>query len=231
MTASDFPADLRDALKNGLSRGLALRHATLDLPSDGDWFLFWSDGTLSGSPRLPAAFLRHFEARDSSSTIVRPSIALDGSWLILTSNGGLFRSSDFPDDVYEALNRAGTRSSLTLFEFISDDPLGPLSGCPWISLYSDGHDEVRHDDEGVVSGAVARANAEGAIRDVLVTPSGGWMIVGNRTVQLSPDTSPSLRGQVRALEHDGRVICQAVVGNKGRWALVVQADSAAPCPR
>jgi hypothetical protein len=220
-----------DALKNGLHRGLALRHAALDLPSEGDWFLYWSDGTISRSQHLPTAFLRHLDAKDSASTIVRPSVALDGSWLILTSGGGLFRSSDFPDDVYEALNRGGTSQALTLFEFISDDPIGPLSGCPWISLYADGHDEVRHDDEGILSGAVARANAEGPLRDVLVTPSGGWMIIGNRTVQLSPNTSQSLRAQVRALERDGRAICQAVLGKEGRWALIVQNDGAERCPR
>ena len=87
VAAPGFPEDALKALRDGVSKKVVLNHGALDLPSPGDWFLFWSDRTMSKSAHLPAAFLAHMTDREQLKTIVRPEFAVDGSWLILTSGG------------------------------------------------------------------------------------------------------------------------------------------------
>ncbi len=223
-----FPEDALRALREGLSRKAVLKHGGLDLPSDGDWFLFWSDHTMSKSAHLPAAFVAHMSDREQLKTIVRPEFAVDGSWLILTSEATLFRSDSFPEDVFSA-RAAHASSSLRLFEMVADDAEGDLSGSPSISLYSDGRALVANDDDREIQGAVSRASSDGGIVDVIVEPGGEWMIIGNQSVAMSKKLSPDLRQKVQELEARGATVCQAVDGRKGRWALIVQETRGAPC--
>jgi serine/threonine protein kinase len=230
VAAPGFPEDALKALREGVSRKVVLNHGALDLPSPGDWFLFWSDHTMSRSAHLPAAFVAHMTDKDQLKTIVRPEFAVDGSWLILTSDGTLFRSDGFPDDVFSARATHGS-SSLRLFEMISDDPGGYLSGWPSISVYGDGQASVTNDDSHRIQDAVARVASDGGIRDVIVEPGGEWMIVGNRNLAMSKNLDPTLRHQAQELETRGAAVCQAVVGRRGRWALVVQEAKGASCLR
>ena len=71
-----FPEDALKALRDGVSKKVVLNHGALDLPSPGDWFLFWSDRTMSKSAHLPAAFLAHMTDREQLKTIVRPEFAV-----------------------------------------------------------------------------------------------------------------------------------------------------------
>jgi hypothetical protein len=230
VAAPGFPGDALKALGEGLSRKAALNHGVLDLPADGDWFLFWSDRTMSRSAHLPAAFVAHVSDGEQLRTIVRPEFAVDGSWLILTSGATLFRSSSFPEDVFSARAAYGS-SSLRLFEMVSDDADGDLSGAPSISLYTDGHAMVTNDDSREIQEAVSRASSDGGIVDVIVEPNGGWMIVGNRSVAMSRNLDPGLRQKVQEVESRGATVCQAVDGRGGRWALIVQEARGVPCPR
>ena len=230
VAAPGFPEDALKALRDGVSKKVVLNHGALDLPSPGDWFLFWSDRTMSKSAHLPAAFLAHMTDREQLKTIVRPEFAVDGSWLILTSGGTLFRSDGFPEDVFSA-RAARDSSSLRLFEMISDDAGGYLSGWPSISLYADGHATVTNDDSRKIQDAVSRVSSDGGIGDVIVEPGGEWMIIGNRSVAMSKNLDPNLQHQVQDLEARGATVCQAVVGRKGRWALIVQEPKGVPCVR
>jgi len=228
VAAPGFPEDALKALNDGLSKKAVLTHGVLDLPSDGEWFLFWSDRTMSKSAHLPTAFMAHMSDRQQLKTIVRPEFAVDGSWLILTSEATLFRSESFPEDVFSARAAYGT-SSLKLFEIVSDDAEGDLSGLPSISLYSDGHAIVTNDDGREIQDAVSRASSDGRIVDVIVGPGGEWMIVGDRSVAMSKKLDPSLRQKVQELEARGATVCQAVDGRKGRWALIVQEAVGVAC--
>jgi serine/threonine protein kinase len=231
VAAPGFPKDALKALSEGLSRRVVLNHGVLDLPSDGDWFLFWSDRTMSRSAHLPTAFVAHMSDREQLKTIVRPEFAVDGSWLILTSAASLFRSGSFPEDVFSARAAYGS-SPLRLFEMVADEADGDLSGAPSISVYSDGHAIVANDDGREIQDVVSRASSDGGgIVDVIVEPGGEWMIVGNRSVSMSKKLDPSLRQKVQELEARGATVCQAVDGRKGRWALIVQETSGAPCLR
>ena len=230
VAAPGFPEDALKALRDGVSKKVVLNHGALDLPSPGDWFLFWSDRTMSRSAHLPAAFLAHMTDREQLKTIVRPEFAVDGSWLILTSGATLFRSDGFPEDVFSA-RAARDSSSLRLFEMISDDAGGYLSGWPSISLYADGHATVTNDDSREIQDAVSRVSSDGGIGDVIVEPGGEWMIIGNRSVAMSKNLDPNLQHQVQELEARGATVCQAVVGRKGRWALIVQETKGVPCVR
>jgi tRNA A-37 threonylcarbamoyl transferase component Bud32 len=230
VAAPAFPEDALKALREGLSRNAVLTHGGLDLPSEGDWFLFWSDRTMSRSAHLPAAFVAHMSDGDQRKTIARPEFAVDGSWLILTSEDRLFRSDSFPEDVFSA-RAAHPSSSLRLFEMISDDPDGDLSGWPSIALYADGHAVVVNEDGREIQDAVSRAASDGGgIVDVIVAPGGEWMIIGNRSVTMSKRLDPGLRQKVQELEARGATVCQAVDGRKGRWALVVEETRDVPCP-
>ena len=228
VAAPGFPAGALKALNEGLSKKAVLTHGALDLPSDGEWFLFWSDRTMSKSAHLPAAFVAHMSDREQLKTIVRPELAVDGSWLILTSDARLFRSESFPEDVFSARAAAGS-SSLKLFEIVPDDADGDLEGSPSISVYADGHATVMNDDDREIQAAVARASSDGRIVDVSVGPSGEWMIVGSRSVAMSKKVDPGLRQKVQELEARGATVCQAVAGRKGRWALIVQETPGVPC--
>jgi serine/threonine protein kinase len=228
VAAPGFPEGALKALNEGLSKKAVLTHGALDLPSDGEWFLFWSDRTMSKSAHLPAAFVAHMSDREQLKTIVRPEFAVDGSWLILTSDARLFRSESFPEDVFSARAADGS-SSLKLFEIVPDDADGDLSGSPSISLYADGHATVMNDDDREIQDAVSRASSDGRIVDVSVGPSGEWMIVGSRSVAMSKKVDPSLRQKVQELEARGATVCQAVAGRKGRWALIVQETPGVPC--
>ncbi len=228
VAAPGFPGGALKALNEGLSKKAVLTHGALDLPSDGEWFLFWSDRTLSKSAHLPAAFVAHMSDREQLKTIVRPELAVDGSWLILTSDARLFRSESFPEDVFSARAADGS-PSLKLFEIVPDDLEGDLSGSPSISVYADGHATVMNDDDREIQAAVSRASSDGRIVDVSVGPSGEWMIVGSRSVAMSKKVDPSLRQKVQELEARGATVCQAVVGRKGRWALIVQETPGVPC--
>jgi hypothetical protein len=231
VAAPDFPGDTLKALGEGVSKNIVLNHGSLDLPSSGDWFLFWSDRTMSKSAHLPAAFVAHMSDREQLKTIVRPEFAVDGSWLILTSEGTLFRSDSFPEDVFSA-RAAHDSSSLKLFEMISDDAGGYLSGWPSISLYADGHATVTNDDSREIQDAVSRVSSDGGgIVDVIVAPAGEWMIIGNRSVAMSRNLDPGLRHKVQELETRGAIVCQALAGRRGRWALIVQETTGVPCPR
>ena len=230
VAAPGFPADVLKALREGLSRKAVLTHAGLDLPSDGDWFLFWSDRTLSRSPHLPAAFVAHMSDGEQLKTIVRPEVAVDGSWLILTSEPRMFRSDSFPEDVFSA-RAAHASSPLRLFEMVADDGEGDLSDAPSIALYADGHAVVSNEDGREMRDAVSAAAADGGgIVDVIVAPGGAWMIIGNRAVTMSKKSDPGLRQKVQDLQARGATVCQAVDGRKGRWALIVQETTGAPCP-
>ena len=57
------------------------------------------------------------------------------------------------------------------------------------------------------------------------------MIIGNRSVAMSKNLDPNLQHQVQELEARGAAVCQAVVGRKGRWALIVQETKGVPCAR
>jgi hypothetical protein len=228
VAAPGFPAGALKALNEGLSKKAVLTHGALDLPSDGEWFLFWSDRTMSKSAHLPAAFVAHMSDREQLKTIVRPELAVDGSWLILTSDARLFRSESFPEDVFSARAAAGS-SSLKLFEIVPDDADGDLEGSPSISVYADGHATVMNDDDREIQAAVSRASSDGRIVDVSVGPSGEWMIVGSRSVAMSKKVDPGLRQKVQELEARGATVCQAVAGRKGRWALIVQETPGVPC--
>jgi tRNA A-37 threonylcarbamoyl transferase component Bud32 len=228
VAAPGFPAGALKALNEGLSKKAVLTHGALDLPSDGEWFLFWSDRTMSKSAHLPAAFVAHMSDREQLKTIVRPEFAVDGSWLILTSEARLFRSESFPEDVFSARAADGS-SSLKLFEIVPDDANGDLSGSPSISLYADGHATVMNADDREIQDAVSRASSDGRIVDMSVGPSGEWMIVGSRSVAMSKKVDPSLRQKVQELEARGATVCQAVAGRKGRWALIVQETPGGPC--
>ncbi|HLK89156.1 MAG TPA: serine/threonine-protein kinase [Polyangia bacterium] len=229
VAAPGFPPDALEALRQGLAKKAVLTHGGLDLPSDGDWFLFWSDRTLSRSAHLPPAFVAHMSDREQLKTIVRPEFAVDGSWLILTSEATLFRSDSFPEDVFSARAAHGS-SSLSLFEMVADDADGDLSGAPSISLYSDGHAMVTNDDSREIQGAVSRASLDGGgIVDVIVEPGGEWMIIGTRSVAMSRKLDPGLRQKVQELEAAGATVCQAVEGRKGRWALIIQEAKGVPC--
>jgi tRNA A-37 threonylcarbamoyl transferase component Bud32 len=228
VAAPGFPEDALKALSDGLSKKVVLNHGALDLPSPGEWFLFWSDRTMSKSAHLPAAFVAHMSDREQLETIVRPEFAVDGSWLILTSEATLFRSDSFPEDVFSA-RAAHESSSLRLFEMISDDANGDLSGWPSISLYADGHAAVMNDDSREIQDAVSKVSTDGGIVDVIVEPGGAWMIIGNRTVAMSKNLDPNLRHEVQELGTRGATVCQAVVGRRGRWALIVQQTPGVPC--
>jgi tRNA A-37 threonylcarbamoyl transferase component Bud32 len=228
VAAPGFPEGALKALNEGLSKKAVLTHGALDLPSDGEWFLFWSDRTMSKSAHLPAAFVAHMSDREQLKTIVRPEIAVDGSWLILTSEARLFRSESFPEDVFSARAADGS-SSLKLFEVVPDDADGDLSGSPSISVYADGHATVMNDDDREIQAAVSRASSDGRIVDVSVGPSGEWMIVGSRSVAMSKKVDPGLRQKVQEVEARGATVCQAVAGRNGRWALVVQETPGVPC--
>ena len=229
VAAPGFPEGALKALNEGLSKKAVLTHGALDLPSDGEWFLFWSDCTMSKSAHLPAAFVAHMSDREQLKTIVRPELAVDGSWLILTSEARLFRSESFPEDVFSARAADGS-SPLKLFEIVPDDADEDLSGSPSISVYADGHATVMNDDDREIQAAVSRASLDGRIVDVSVGPSGEWMIVGSRSVAMSKKVDPSLRQKVQELEARGATVCQAVAGRKGRWALIVQETPGVPCP-
>ena len=164
VAAPGFPEGALKALNEGLSKKAVLTHGALDLPSDGEWFLFWSDRTMSKSAHLPAAFVAHMNDREQLKTIVRPEFAVDGSWLILTSDARLFKSESFPEDVFSARAADGS-SSLKLFEIVPDDAEGDLSGSPSISVYADGHATVMNDDGRELQDAVSRALLDGGIAD------------------------------------------------------------------
>jgi serine/threonine-protein kinase len=228
VAAPGFPEGALKALNEGLSKKAVLTHGALDLPADGEWFLFWSDRTMSKSAHLPAAFVAHMSDREQLKTIVRPELAVDGSWLILTSDSRLFRSESFPEDVFSARAADGS-SYLKLFEIVPDDADGDLSGSPSISVYADGHATVMNEDGREIQDAVSRASSDGRIVDVSVGPSGEWMIVGSRGVAMSKKVDPSLRQRVQELEARGATVCQAVAGRKGRWALIVQETPGVAC--
>ena len=143
VAAPGFPEGALKALSERLSKKAVLKHGALDLPSAGEWFLFWSDRTMSKSAHLPAAFLAHMTDREQLKTIVRPEFAVDGSWLILTLGARLFRSESFPEDVFSA-RAAGGSSSLKLFEIVPDDarrvPLGVAFDLPVRGWSRDGHE-------------------------------------------------------------------------------------------
>ena len=66
---------------------------------------------------------------------------------------------------------------------------------------------------------------------MIVEPGGEWMIIGNRSVAMSKNLDSDLRHEGQELEARGATVCQAVVGRKGRWALMVQETKGVPCVR